>query len=81
MPDYKVWCPDDGETVDDAEVVKGYGATNAAEGSAERRWSGADPFNEITLRVLNDAGAEVEVVVEVRIEPAFYGRVKKGEAP
>ena len=76
MADWKVWCPERGETVDDAKQVGRVDRfREAAEYYAEHLagFSG-DPFEQITLHVLNAGDPEGETrqcTVRVDIEPVF----------
>ena len=72
---YRVWCPDRGQTIDDAKNVVESFASNAAQEFAEIHadfWG--DPFSEINVVVRDESGNEVGYTVEVRAVPEFHAR-------
>jgi hypothetical protein len=66
----KVWCPDQGETIDDARLLYG-SVRGVAEIYAEKSWSSGDPFHSIDLRVADVDGREYDVTVDVEAVPNF----------
>lgn len=72
MATFKAWCPECGETEDDAREVDACDLRMAAEVYAEKHWKSTDPFSEITVRVASTETDRVwDVEVTVRPEPVF----------
>lgn len=78
---YRVWCPDRGQTEDDAKLITADGVRSAASEFAENHagFSG-DPFSELEVLV-RAAGSTLvhHVVVEVEVVPSFYAHLGETE--
>lgn len=80
MAEFKIWCPDLGETEDDAETVRSaFGFEDAAEEGARRIYAECDGSSwansGMTLHV-SHGGAVHEVRVSVDFDPTFYASDK-----
>lgn len=74
MVKYYAWCPDRGETTEDAWVTEkrhvGLGG-EVAEEWAERNFEGIDPFSEVDVAVSESGAALTMYTVDVECVPSF----------
>jgi hypothetical protein len=75
---YKVWVPDDGETVDDASVITlslSFGPGGAAEHFA-KHYSGweSDPYNTLKVCVQSEDLTVRMYEIQVEVSPTFTAR-------
>ena len=73
---FKVWFPDSGEVIEDAEDVHNtFSHTQAAEVAVEMWcWRDAEYPAETKVRVTDGAGPDKVFLVELRSEPVYTAR-------
>lgn len=87
MSKFKCWVPEQGQTEDDGVLVSSmvlWSPSDAAECYAENHaWCSADPFNSITVRVMDVVSGRVfDVDVGVHPAPVFTaGEYRDVEKP
>ncbi len=76
-----IWCPAQGETVEDAAVRRGESACTVAEWHAEREHAEGDGFESRTYHLRHEDGSTWAIEVRVHTEPTFYaGHAKRVES-
>ncbi len=83
IDEYYVWCPENGDTIDDAVLIGAAGVEDAAEQWVERHerraceYSVAAGRESLTVRVRPESRDEVTIVdVEGVPTPTYLGRAR-----
>lgn len=74
---FRVWEPEQGETLADARSIEAQDSMHAAEVFAESAFNRGDPFPCIELRVMTSGDDVYDFTVDVEAEPVFRARLNR----